>query len=386
MMEYLGWHSDQWLIDVQFGWILNVIYQIQTALVKVSVLLFYRRLAPSSYSQRFKFAVWIMIVAIAVQFLVAFILYLTQCIPLNAIWLSFDHNWASDNRYFCAPQSQFAATAWFAGVVGVITDVITALLPPWLFVQIRLPRRARIGLSIIFALGVLYVGSRTFTSNFSAAVTDTSTSITIPSVLRLVYLVQAAQPEADRTWLTMKALIAGKTEGDVAIICASIPSLHIFFRRFFHSGEPDRVSDGRPSSQGQTRHGNRSQHSLRRNPSRTSSRSARSVRFDQAAPEAGYDLKPHPHAPQVLKWSEKSLDDIPEAYADNVGTLTSAETDAESSVKAQDYGSKPLPSLPHQRPETAQSWLNIGPDSSDDEREGANPSDRGKAPKSYPKR
>jgi hypothetical protein len=147
--------EDPILMDVQFTWILNILYLAQTAFAKISILLFYRRLVQSVYSPRFKNAIWIVIIVVAVYSFVIFILYVTECIPVDAIWLLFDPRWAVANQHSCSSQAQDIGTAWTSGLMAVITDFLAVLLPSWVFVWITLSHRARIALSVIFALGFL---------------------------------------------------------------------------------------------------------------------------------------------------------------------------------------------------------------------------------------
>jgi hypothetical protein len=79
-------------------------------------------------------------------------------------------------------------------------------------------------------------------------------------------------------------------------------------------------------------------------------------------------------------WSDKSMDNIPEAYAEDVGRERAVE-DIESAL-SEDYGTKS--SFP--RPGTTQSWLNLDTDSSDEERDLTGMWYPDKALKSYPHR
>jgi hypothetical protein len=133
------------------------LYLAQTAFAKVSILLFYHRLVQSTYSPRFRQAIWLVIAIVTVYSLVLFILYVTFCVPVSAIWKQYDTAWAAAHKLHCRSQSTGIGVAWGAGLMAVITDLMTAALPAWLFVRVRLSHRARIGLAVIFALGFLCV-------------------------------------------------------------------------------------------------------------------------------------------------------------------------------------------------------------------------------------
>ena len=140
---------------VQFIWVLNILYLAQTGFAKISILLFYQRLVESTCSRRFRYAIWALIGTVSAYSIAIFVVYVTECLPVNAAWLRYDPTWATSNEASCASQTQNIAVAWVAGLMAVLTTFLTTLLPSWLFIQIRLSRRARIALAVVLALGFL---------------------------------------------------------------------------------------------------------------------------------------------------------------------------------------------------------------------------------------
>ena len=194
-----------------------------------------------------------------------------------------------------------------------------------------------------------------------------STSVVVPSAFRLIYLVRAAQPDADRLWQSYQALISGKTEGDVGIICACAPSLNIFFRRFFRDRDQERTSNARGSGSHMTGIGTRDNIAQRFASvlTGTSARSIRSGPFEKSIPSTNATQKPGSGTPRVLNFS---MDDIPEAYVvtDSGRQITESNQRGEKRSQRTDGNGK---ETRIKRPPEVQSWLNLDPESSEDENE-----------------
>jgi hypothetical protein len=210
---------------------------------------------------------------------------------------------------------------------------------------------------------------------------NTGLSVTVPSVFRLMYLVRAAQPNADRTWNAFNALIAGKTEGDIGIICACAPCLHVFFKHFFRDEERRGLSSVRGGSRAGSREPSRRRPSVRSDRSAKSEQSTKVVHFADSTSLPNDGLRPGLNAPQVLKWSEMSIDDIPEAYTEDVGRRAEVEKDVDKTA-GENLGQM----SPFHRPATARSWLNLDADSSDDDRDLTGQWHSDKFEKSFPHR
>jgi hypothetical protein len=130
------------------------LYIFSTGLIKVSILLFYRRLVSGSVSYPFVWAVRIIIFSV-VAYMITFETTLTfGCRPINAYWNEVDPIWRSmnANKYFCLDE---VATLYAANITSIVQDFLTFSMPLLLFWKLQLPIRQKVILGCIFSVGFL---------------------------------------------------------------------------------------------------------------------------------------------------------------------------------------------------------------------------------------
>jgi hypothetical protein len=131
-------------------------YVVATGLTKISILLFYRRIADGSISRWFRIAV-LSSIAFVAAYMVAFLVALfLDCRPLNAYWNSADINWVATHvegvDYVCFNEG---LDDLVAGIISIIQDFLACGMPTLLFWKLQLPRRQKIALGAIFGVGFL---------------------------------------------------------------------------------------------------------------------------------------------------------------------------------------------------------------------------------------
>lgn len=131
-------------------------YVVATGLTKISILLFYRRIADGSISRWFRIAVLSSITFVA-AYMVAFLLALyLGCRPFNSYWNSVNINWIATHvegvDYVCFNEG---ADDLVASIISIIQDFLACGMPTLLFWKLRLPRRQKIALGGIFGVGFL---------------------------------------------------------------------------------------------------------------------------------------------------------------------------------------------------------------------------------------
>ena len=138
----------------------QLFFVLSTCSVKVSILLFNRRLSAGTHSRVFSCAVWAAIGAI-VAYALAFILILVlQCQPLDSYWLRWSPTYTG--KYTCYTQE--ATTLPISAYLSVATDFLALLLPFWLVWNIKLPRRQKWSLYAIFSLGLMWASYLIYSS------------------------------------------------------------------------------------------------------------------------------------------------------------------------------------------------------------------------------
>ena len=120
-------------------------------MTKLSILMFYRRLVADMYSRTYKWAIWVaMGFAILVTF-VFLVLLFTVCTPLASYWLQYSMHPLA--HYHCLSVDTRSALSKTSGVLSVVTDFYSLMLPAILLMRIQVAKRRRIGLMIIFGVG-----------------------------------------------------------------------------------------------------------------------------------------------------------------------------------------------------------------------------------------
>jgi hypothetical protein len=197
---------------------------------KASVLLFYRRLVVGTLARRWKLAIYFALAFHAIYLVSITLGYLLICRPLQAYWMSYDYNWNQD--YTCAPANGLNPVI---GVLSVLSDVYAVALPFVIlhYYTLDVPRAQRIGLNIIFALGLLVAGA---------------------GIGRTYYLIKLGNTY-DTSWTGFDLLIWTIIELQLGIICACAPSLRAFFRRYVSEALRKSFASSKNKSRSGTRDG-----------------------------------------------------------------------------------------------------------------------------------
>ncbi|KAF2668345.1 hypothetical protein BT63DRAFT_273763 [Microthyrium microscopicum] len=202
------------VVTRQVAFSLEALYIFSTALTKISILLFYRRMATGSISPLFRWIVRGCILSV-ILYVIAFILALfLGCKPLNAFWNQVDIRWLSthvdgkDYHCFSEPNDLLSAT-----VVSIIQDFIACFTPVILFWKLQLPFRQKLALAAVFFVGF-------FTC--------------ICAVIRMTLTWDIFFKTYDVSWTTGPAWVWMALEVHLGVICASVPALKVYFMRFFN--------------------------------------------------------------------------------------------------------------------------------------------------------
>lgn len=132
-----------------WSYAVQILYNPILALVKSSVLIFLARIFGQKDWVR-RFLLWLNVVNISQMVGVLFAIIL-QCTPVAFNWdLTIPGGHCVDRRVL------YLLTAAF----NILTDILIMGLPLWIFWGLRIPKRTKIALVVIFALGLLYVSTR----------------------------------------------------------------------------------------------------------------------------------------------------------------------------------------------------------------------------------
>jgi len=213
-------------VNIAFvGWLAQMVFLISTCSTKVSVLLFYRRLTQGTYSKKWKYAT-IIAIALTIAYCVAFVLVLVfNCTPTRSYWRSYDPSYKED--YHCVHTTFLNP---LSGSLSVVSDFYSVVLPMGAFWQLEVTKRQRWALNTVFSIGLLVV---------------------IAGIARTYYLTRLGT-HWDITWLGFDVFIWAHLEIQLALICASVPSLRVLFRRYLSEPITRAFNSGRSTGERST--------------------------------------------------------------------------------------------------------------------------------------
>jgi rhodopsin domain-containing protein len=133
---------------------IEALYVFSTGLVKVSILLFYRRLVTGTVSISFKWAVRGCIFSVAAYMITFETTLIFGCRPISSYWNEVDPLWRvmHTGTYMCLNEP---ATLFAANITSILQDFLTFLMPLLLFQKLQLPPRQKFLLGAVFSVGFL---------------------------------------------------------------------------------------------------------------------------------------------------------------------------------------------------------------------------------------
>ncbi|KAF2270070.1 hypothetical protein CC78DRAFT_557482 [Lojkania enalia] len=200
---------DQMIRSIKITLSIEIIYYASIYCIKVSIFMFYLRIAASQRLERLsKLTIWFLSVFVVICMIVC----VTQCIPLHKMW---DFTGLVEGR--CINTTAFF---YFTSSFNIITDIWILALPIKTLMQIQRPKREKAALIFVFGLGV-----------FSC----------IASIVRL-HAIRIYTESADPFYDSVPINLWSMVEVNVGICCASIPSLKALFIRSQRERSRDRMT------------------------------------------------------------------------------------------------------------------------------------------------
>lgn len=187
------------------------IFCVASGLIKISILLFYRRLSSRVVSKPFRWVTWITIGFITGYTIALTIAPIVGCKPISAFWDQVDMiKKLQGYKFHCFDEG---ADIFAASVLSAVQDLVTAVLPTFLYWNLRIPLRQKVALFGIFAIGYGCVAL---------------------SGLRAYYSWRTFYETYDVTWSTHDLMLTSLLELHVGAFCGNAPALKVFFKHFFH--------------------------------------------------------------------------------------------------------------------------------------------------------
>jgi hypothetical protein len=162
-------------------------------------------------SKRFRWVTWTTIGFIAAYTIALTLVPIFGCNPISAFWDQVDYSkLAGGYKFHCFDEG---ADVLSASIISTVQDLITAILPTFLYWNLRIPVRQKIALFGIFAIGY---------------------GVAALGALRAYYSWKIYYGTYDITWVTWDLFLVTILELHVGCFCANAPTLKVFFKHFFH--------------------------------------------------------------------------------------------------------------------------------------------------------
>jgi hypothetical protein len=188
---------------------IELCYMLCTTLIKISILLFYRRLT-GSLTNRFVYWVWACITVCVLYFIAFIILIFFTCSM-------------AVGRKDCAEEGAITVAVT---VVSTVQDLVICLLPAFLIKNLQMPKRQKFALCGIFGLGLITTVCGIMRLYYSTYVYYCKLKTKRSWFAKLTGTIVTY----DVTWYAYYGWIWTVLEADLGLICASAPALRVFFR------------------------------------------------------------------------------------------------------------------------------------------------------------
>ncbi|RYN53376.1 hypothetical protein AA0114_g4435 [Alternaria tenuissima] len=183
-------------------------YMLSTTLVKVSILCFYRRIGDRLTNQFIYWVYGTIVFCIVYGIVFTFAIVFT-CTPVVGFFRLFDIAWRLQNELTCRNEGALIVAC---AAISSVQDFIICMLPILLIWNLKIGKRQKMGLCAIFGLGMITC---------------------ICGILRTFYATKLYYFTYDITWTAYSGWVWTTLEAQLAVICASVPSLKVFFIRYF---------------------------------------------------------------------------------------------------------------------------------------------------------
>jgi hypothetical protein len=216
---------------------MECIFCVASGLIKISILLFYRRLASRVVSNAFRWTTWI-----TIGYIIAYTIALTLapilgCNPISAFWDRVNILKRLQGYEFeCFDEG---ADLLAASIISTSQDLLTAVLPTFLYWNLQITKRQKLALFGIFAIGY---------------------GVVALGALRTYYSWRTFYDTYDLTWSSYDMFVTSLLELHVGAFCANAPTLKVFFKHLFYDKlalasrtSPSKAKDGKDSSPSQSK-------------------------------------------------------------------------------------------------------------------------------------
>jgi hypothetical protein len=125
--------------------------------IKLSALIFYRRLVKETFSKRFLYITWVAIFALVASTIILFFAFITTCDPMDAYWKQVYPDYKKLTKFTCRSQESLLVINEISTGFNIISDIYSIVIPTLLVTKSRLTNRQRIAVMLLLGVGSMYV-------------------------------------------------------------------------------------------------------------------------------------------------------------------------------------------------------------------------------------
>jgi len=226
VVEKYYFNRHQW--DVEFKYFpvqrkfvvaIYVLYSTATGLIKLSVILFYRRLAKGLVSPIYRWIMLTTFATVASSTIIFIFMSIFTCHPIAAFWQQVDFEkllQPGGYNFTCINEGK---TLFAAGIISTVTDAVVVVMPTLLCWNLQIPLRQKIALYSIFAISY--------------------TTIAL-GAMRTYATYQVFFETYDVMWATSHTFFWSLLELHIGAMCANAPALKVFFN---HLAAPEKFTN-----------------------------------------------------------------------------------------------------------------------------------------------
>ncbi|KAI7210535.1 hypothetical protein KC333_g8179 [Hortaea werneckii] len=202
-MTRIGLGKDTWMLEpkhitdvLYMFFVLEFVYIGILVITKISILLLYLRIFPSTVSTWFRVTTWIVIGLCSAYCLAMWFSILFECDPIGYNWT----RWDGEHEGNCI---NARALIYSSSSINIVLDLMVFFLPFPKLLKLEVSGRKKVGICLTFVLGLF---------------------VTICSAVRLQYLVRwgdSKNPTSDYNPIAIWSAV----EGNVSIICCCLPAM-----------------------------------------------------------------------------------------------------------------------------------------------------------------
>jgi len=206
----------------RYLYIAEVLYFLEIALLKLTLLLFFLRIFPKRATRKLLWGTVAFNGVVGVMFI---FISIFQCSPISYNWT----NWTHETKGKCL---NINALVWSNAIISIGLDFWMLALPLYEIFQLQLKWRKKVSIAFMFCVG---------------------TFVTVVSILRLTTVVKFAN-SLNPTWDQAATIQWSNIECSVGIICACLPTLRVILVNIFPG-----LNDASTRRQGPSQYGYGSQ-------------------------------------------------------------------------------------------------------------------------------